>query len=116
MKCVQAARSPPRASKNKYPAVSEARKICKAKFQLTNIEGGIFSLKLNSKEKRGSGNEGGTKTTLNMSGSNSNVSDGVPARDPGHGKNPSQFKNIEIMKTPQKRRSQEHGPPLAFAN
>ena len=67
VECVQAGSSQPGASKNERQAVPVARKFCKAKFQLTNIEGGTFSLKLNSNGKRGSVKEGVAIKSLNCS-------------------------------------------------
>jgi hypothetical protein len=108
MVCVQAVSSQTGASKIENPAVPEARKVMKAKFQLTNIKGGTFSLKINSK-KRGSVKEGvSDEQNLNISNFSkftniSNLQDGVPARNTVHGEN-QQFNNIEIIKTPQKRK------------
>ena len=108
MECVQAMSSQPGASKKENPAVPEARKFIKAKFQLTNIKGGTFSLKVNSK-KRGSVKEGvSDEHDLNFSNfsnfSNlSDLQDGVTARNTVHGEN-QQFNNIDIIKTPQKRK------------
>ena len=102
LECVQAMSSQPGASKNENPAVPEARKFSKAKFQLTNIKGGTFSLNVNSK-KRGSVKEGvSDEHDLNFSNF-SDLQDGVPARITVHGKN-QHFNNIDIIKTTQKQK------------
>ena len=84
LKCVQSRSSQPGASKNAKPAAPEARRLCKAKFQLTNIEGGRFKLKVNSKEKGGREDEGAVKEnqTLNL-----NMPDHSSTSCSGRGKN-----------------------------
>ena len=42
VQCVQAESSQPGASRDECQAVPEARKLCKSKFHITNIEGGGF--------------------------------------------------------------------------
>ena len=105
VQCVQARSSQTGASRGASQAIPEARKL-----QITNVEGGRFSLRRNPKEKVGIEKEGGVKSkqvqtfNLNMPKHSSTSSAKSSAQNLGRGKNETSFNQIPILQTPQKRK------------
>ena len=97
VQCVQAESSQPGASGSESQAVLKARKLCKSTFNITNIEGGRFSLRLNTNknEKRGKGQN---QRDMNMP-------DHYSPTKISKSKLPGEtFNKIPIIQTPQKRK------------
>ena len=100
VQCVQAESSQPGASRDECQSVSEARKLCKSTFNITNIEGGRFSLRLNKKEKKGNEKEIQSQINLNMSDHSSPTKfSKLSAQNSG-----KTFNQIPILQTLQKRK------------
>ena len=96
-------------STSETPSIQVAGRNIRARFKLSKIEGGRFSLKMNSTEKKvGPVKEG---VYLNDENGSDRISfsktlkNTLPARDEIRGENQT-FNNIEIVKTP--KRKNEH--------
>ena len=110
VQCVQAESSQPGASGSESQAVLKARKLCKPTFNITNIEGGRFSLRLNTNKSGKGGKEkefqitNQIKSDLNMPEHYSPTKNAKNAKI-SKSKLPGEtFNNIPIIQTPQKRK------------